>query len=416
MTNRMHILAAAVFIAAGLHGTVVYAAPKPAATSAACTTPTTIPNGLNKYEHLAWQIFTAINCPSGNPQNPLTWETWTEQSCISGACSSGVRRPHASALAIALAVNKRSGLPQTDCTPMTTQSASNPTLNAFVPANLGSNPKFCEEVFVNQAELSFIQNGQLQTLAGQQAYASAPNGTIQFPSDALEVKADWLPADSLSTPINCTNNRPAGVYVEPINGKCYALVGIHISSKLLTDWLWATFEPQSATTNPNRCNPKLYSDCRDPWGASPPVSTGQATSLTPNVSSLMKQAGVAPEFYNYRLVGVQAGVGGQKEYLSPIHLGNSFTEFNAGVAVKQASCITCHSYARLSSQPSASTANPENTNFGAFPGRPQVGISTQPSAPAPQGGQWIQQDFSWLLGFMPCTSVNNPCVGPNGPQ
>src|SRR5437016_2494860 len=110
MTNRLYILAVAVFIAAGLRGTVAYAAPKPAATTTACTIPTTIPDGLNKYEHLAWQIFTAINCPTRNPQNPLTWETWTEQNCISGTCSSGTRQPHASFLAMApgAEANKRS--------------------------------------------------------------------------------------------------------------------------------------------------------------------------------------------------------------------------------------------------------------------------------------------------------------------
>ncbi len=415
MKNRLYILAAVIVIVAGFRGTSAYGAPKPQAASAACTVPTSVPNGLNKYEHLAWQIFTAINCPTGNAQNPLTWETWTEQSCISGSCASGTRLPHGSLLAIALADSERqAGLPRSDCTPMTTQSTRNPTLNGFVPTNLASNPKFCEEVFVNQTELSFIQTNQLQTLAGQQDYASSNDYNISFPADALEVKVDWLPADSLSAPFNCTNNRPAGVYVETINGKCYALAGIHISSKLLKDWLWATFEPQSATTNPNRCNPNLYTDCRDAWGSSPAVSTGQTTTLTANVSTLLKQAGVAPELYNYRLVGVQAGTGEPGEYITPVHLGNSFAEFNAGVPAKHASCITCHSYARLSSQPSASTANPENTNYGAFKGRPDIGASTQPPAPAPDGGRWIRQDSSWLLGFMPCTSSNNPCVGPNG--
>lgn len=412
MTNRLHILAAVIFIVAGLSGTAAHAAPKAQTPSSACTVPTSIPSGPNRYEHLAWQIFTAINCPTGNAQNPLTWETWTEQNCISGTCSTGARLPHGSLLAIALAGD--SGLSRSECTPMTTQSASNPTLNGFVPTNLASNAKFCEEVFVNQTELSFIQTYQLQTLAGQQNYAGANDYTISFPTDALEVKVDWLPADSLAAPFNCANNRPVGVYVETINGKCYALAGIHFSSKLLKNWLWATFEPQSATTNPNRCRPDLYNDCRDPWGSIPPVSAGQTTSLTANVSALLKQGGVAPEFYNYRLVGVQAGTGGSGDYVTPVHLGNSFAEFNAGVPAKHASCMTCHSYARLSSQPSATTANPENTNYGAFKGRPDVGPSTQPPAPAPQGGQWIHQDFSWLLGFMPCASSNNPCIGPNG--
>ena len=93
-------------------------------------------------------------------------------------------------------------------------------------------------------------------------------GPITFPSSALEIKADWLRSDSLSPGFDCDSNKPAGVYVEKINGKCYALVGI-FSSKLKTNWVWATFEPQNTQTNPNRCNPQLYSPLRGSVGLEP---------------------------------------------------------------------------------------------------------------------------------------------------
>lgn len=111
--------------------------------------------------------------------------------------------------------------------------------------------------------------------------------------------------------------------------------------------------------------------------------------MTKDLRTLMDAAGLRGEFYNYRLVGVQAHYVDAQD--KPILLGNSFTEFNAGVPPQQASCITCHSYATLTDN-----TNPivENPNFGAFPGTPAVG---RPSAL--EG--WDRQDFSWLLGIMP---------------
>lgn len=57
----------------------------------------------------------------------------------------------------------------------------------------------------------------------------------------------------MNNAFNCTTNLTAGVYVETLSGTCRALLGIHISSKLLSNWLWATFELQNTVTNPNRC-------------------------------------------------------------------------------------------------------------------------------------------------------------------
>lgn len=382
----------------------------PTPTTPACTIPTDIPTGSHALEHFAWQIFIAANCRSSSTDLPLSWETWPEQKClIAGnkdcANQAGQQRLHASVLALKGAASAAV------CNAMTTdQNAPSSAFLPFVPKNLSSNPQFCEEVHVNQAEADFITSPRgrnvkysLQTLPGQRDYIRS-NGPLSMPSASIEVKADWLPANSINAAFNC-EKKPKDFYVEKIGDDCYALVGLHFISKARPDWIWATFEPQSTMTNPNRCNPKLYSSCVDPWGSISP-STGQKTDMTKDLRALMDAAGLRGEFYNYRLVGVQA------HYIDsqgkPLLLGNSFTEFNAGVPPQQASCITCHSYATLTDN-----TNPivENPNFGAFPGTPAVG---RPSAL--EG--WDRQDFSWLLGIMPpngtvgVTSASNKISSP----
>lgn len=358
-------------------------------------------------EQTAWQLFVAANCPTSNG---LTWSTWTEQTCLRNpaACTGGKvsgHRLHASFLELRRrnrsALTSLTTLPA--CQPMTTKTPDVPAdMFPFVPANLGANPRFCEEVFVDPNESSFVTapspNSALSTLSGQVAYAaSQQSGVITFPTPAVEIKVDWLPADAIKPAFDCQSSPPSGVYTELIEGKCYALVGLHISSKLLPNWLWATFEPQNTSTNPNRCNPNLYNSCNDPWGSAPSTSTGAPTEQTADVKALMAAAKLPSAFSNYRLVAVQTDFVDTNK--TPTQLGNSFVEFNAGVDVHQASCITCHAYAMLAtSQPPA-----ENPNFGGpFPGGPFIG-TPGPATALPDGQKWLSQDFSWMLGIMPAT-------------
>lgn len=367
--------------------------------SSACDFPT-VP--ASTPEETAWRLFVAATCPTGGMQ-PLAFEQWTEQSCLRGSsdCTSGgaaTRRLHASHLALRRTTG---GLSANDCTPMTGTEGrpASTSLEKFVPTNLSADATFCEEVFANPSEVAYIKNPSpghsLRTLTGQAQYVASGN-TIKFPTDAIEIKADWLPANSLTpSPIDC-NDPNLPVYTEVIKGTCYALAGIHISSKLFPKWLWATFEPQFNSTNPNLCNPELYSSCSDPWGSSPATSTGEPRDLTPALVELMNHAKLAPAFRNYRLVGVQTDFVNSNTTL----MGNSFVEFNAGVPAQQASCISCHFSAQFDSSASPPVENP---NFGNFPGTPSVGVPTTTQPPVPPGS-WQHQDFSWLLGTMPAGS------------
>lgn len=190
---------------------------------------------------------------------------------------------------------------------------------------------------------------------------------------------------------------------ETINGECHALVGIHLSSKTMLNWMWATFEPNSKVTNPNRCDPKLYGPCLDRWGttSSQPYGKGQPPQQSPELRQAMAEAQLHPAFRNYFLTGVQT------EFVDstgkPTQLGNSFVEFNQGVPPGQSSCITCHQYAFFDGKQPARGA-PEY-HYGRPPrGWPGIGyacnknqdVNCTPVFPVSTG-----QDFSWILGLMP---------------
>ena len=88
-----------------------------------------------------------------------------------------------------------------------------------------------------------------------QAAAAGQDFDIQFSRPSVEIKADWIQVSTIGNHnYTCDNIGQTGlVHVETVNGNCFALVGMHLISKLLDKWIWATFEPQNTVTNPFRC-------------------------------------------------------------------------------------------------------------------------------------------------------------------
>ncbi len=228
----------------------------------------------------------------------------------------------------------------------------------------GKNPAYpggpkrtiCEEVRLNPDTAGYITRNGLQTHAGQGAFVQK-NGPFNFPASAVELKADWIQLTSMDLCDHPPQNPTVHVEkaTDPKSKKtyCYALAGIHINSKLLSHWMWATWEPQDNTINPMRC---WVLGCNDPWGANPaaiPANQGAprqrpTSNQTAVLTALMKQAGLAPEWFNYRMDGVQTEYGDQH---NPTLLGNSVTEAESvGLALTQASCITCHGASSVNAQ------------------------------------------------------------------
>ena len=382
----------------------------------------------------AWYLFIQAMTPSTGPGGPLTFENWTEQCSLgtlfcppTTTAKSSARKFHGSPLkaANALKAAKASkaanagatpsatpaGIP--NCNPMNTTGFPNsqaPSASPYPsPPNVTSSAVFCEEVYVNDAEKTFVTTNKLSTLTGQQAYGKTqPGGAITFPWDAVEIKVDWAPASSFKNTFQCPD--PTGsLYTETIDGVCYAMVGFHISSKVLPNWLWATFEPNTSMTNPNRCDPKLYDTCSDPWGttSSKPYAKGQPVPpQSPQLKQAMTAAKLDKAFNNYYLTGVQT------EFVSngkPVQLGSSFVEFNANVGPGTASCITCHRYAYFDGKQPPPPGIEDY--FGGPPYAPPLakwsalGYACDKPNPSdnctPIVPNSTSQDFSWMLGLMP---------------
>lgn len=147
--------------------------------------------------------------------------------------------------------------------------AKNPGLTTTIPGLLGgadqncnaaSTPPpdqkklvICEEVRENGSTEDYIAGTNIWKRRGQKQLA-ATRGEIRFPRASVEIKADWIELSSIG--LNCKALPPGfreSIHVEVINGNCFALAGMHLISKLLNKWIWARFEPQNLTTNPNRC-------------------------------------------------------------------------------------------------------------------------------------------------------------------
>ncbi|WP_237352741.1 hypothetical protein [Rhizobium leguminosarum] len=214
-----------------------------------------------------------------------------------------------------------------------------PALQQLAPMGLPhGSPDGSEEVRRNQATFDYIVCNQLFTKAGLRSFYNAGR-PISAPVGAMEVKANWVPADEVDS---------ADYYVsEAPDGKKYALVAMHIISKVLPNWTWATFEHQN---NPGRCD---YTGCHDAYGAvvadvdanevlDRPYS---ACAKNDALKAVLGSAGLSPVWEHYCLKGSQT------DFVSatgvPTQLGNSVTE--AGFA-DTSSCITCHARAAVNAK------------------------------------------------------------------
>ena len=364
--------------------TVQAAGPSPA-----CTFPT---QAAATPEQTAWQLFVAANCPANAKQ--VVWETWIEQSDLypaNGAADHALGRPehrlHGSPLARAMEAHEKGPgvelVPNTQCNKM-----NGP------PPNVKPGAIICEEARLSPESQQFVLSKGYQVRAGQ-TKAAQKGVDIQFPNGGIEVKVDWVPGTDFNPPFTCSNP-PKGVRVESIGGVCYAMAGMHISSKLLKNWLWATFEPQNMQTNPLRCI--TFGSCKDPWGSNPAVSNGGASGFTRQtltMARLMKEARLAPEFLNYRLDGTQTEFTNANN--RPTYLGNSVIEGeNVGMKKNTASCITCHSYSSI-----------KNDGTDGIVNLPKVPIGPQYQIPS----GWIARDFAWSMAFSCPGSPFQKCTG-----
>jgi hypothetical protein len=325
------------------------------------------------YDQMSWQAFVTVVTPAPGGQG-LTLETWatdpdtfqatpTWPSGLSVAAVAERPRFQASLLARA---HVPAGLRTTAA--VSVGGCNYPVGDAAAGNFPTGNKSDCiaEEVRRNRDAFDYIVNNGLYTQAGLENAFAGPG--INFPSSAIELKLDWVQEPTLVKWLNTNNvQTPPGFvkqnyYTTVVGGTTYALLSMHISTKQLPNWLWATFEHQ---LNPGRCDTM---GCYDQFGVTgsgssiQPLSTPQpgavqnqypACAKSPALAAMFSAAGLSSVWSNYCLKATQI------DFLStqnatmglPVIDGDSVIErITADVPIAQSSCITCHAYAAVTAK------------------------------------------------------------------
>jgi hypothetical protein len=287
---------------------------------------------MNNPDKGSWELFALVTKPVPTA-NSVVFETW--------AANEDTFQPNPKFPGADMPPSCGPQLVATLITPVASPKILNvPALEALAPAVPGLQPHVVpggtedqpsEEVRRNETTFNFIFCNKFYTKAGlRAAFVSAQ--PISFPIDSIEVKANWKPAG---------NRSPSEYYINTASdGKRYALVSMHMISKKVPNWTWATFEQKD---NLGRCD---YLGCHDHFGATvqdvdPHAAPGgryDPCVKTDAVKKLFADAGLPALWQNYCLKGSQV------EFTTatgvPTRLGNSVTEDGF---VETSSCMTCHS-------------------------------------------------------------------------
>ena len=319
---------------------------------------------INHPDKFAWTTFVQINKSGGNGTNDTVWETWAlqddvykdpNQTPVFPSASHQPLRLHSSAQ-LEVFRARRQAMPSQEGIHI-----------QFIPEN----PKE-EEARMNRATFDFIVANQLWYQEGQIA-AYNKGVPLVFNVDSKEVKAHWKEITEA--------DKPRYHWQKGGDGKIYGLIALHLMTKDLPDWFWATWEH---VDNPGRCK---INGCKDGFGL---TTTGNPS---PELLAMMKDANLGSEWQNYRLTGSQTDFVDSTGRV--IVLGNSEIEGELGI-MTTSSCISCHSRATVDGKGGRlsvfSGPDQDQGNLGI----PDPNWFYQTSA-AGQNMKYLQLDFVWSM-------------------
>jgi hypothetical protein len=183
------------------------------------------------------------------------------------------------------------------------------------------------EIRMNRAAFEYIRARELYSLDGQLKML-AQHRAVSFPAATTEVKAKWRPIDAADKP------RYHTVEIRQRDGstRVYGLTALHVVTKDLPNWFWATFEH---VDNPSLANTDGWLLPSADHFACPAAQAG--CNRAPLGIGLQ---GTAWQYYRLR--------GTLTRYVDdagqPLRLANS--ELEAGLQ-PSASCMTCHARASI---------------------------------------------------------------------
>lgn len=338
---------------------------------------------LSRPDEYAWKLFVSINWPAdianraANPSakfgadGPVVWETWKIAHDVFKPDGSD---PGAWLDQVKPAVRE---LADFETRPLQ-QIARDAQLGIARPAfDPQAALTLTNETRLNKVAYEFVRSNTLYNLDGQNALAKQGQLTISFPSRAKEIKAQWRQISEADKP------RYHWTALKTPDGqeRIYGLTALHITTKDLPNWLWATFEHVDNPTRPGNEAWKLES--RDTF----------ACPTKPfNCNLAPKGVGLeGTRWANYRLRGTQVDFIDSRG--STTLLANSEPEegFQA-----TSSCITCHSRSTIgpTGNDRLDIFRPDGQSFN---GSPDPNWFIIRDANSKQTGRYAQLDFVWSL-------------------
>jgi hypothetical protein len=368
---------------------------------------------LQDPDKLSWKVFALISRPAQAPvsstvnSQPVSlyrtvWETWAENQDIFKSPVDLSHPPQWSDLSHpSIAQSQGRRIKHLFRNPLdrliAVAAAPRGAMRPMIPSPGNGCLDNCLEVRHNQHAFEGIvssgmwyQEGLKQLVAGGVDANGVPN-KAKFANGSVEIKAEWQKYD----PVQNSNTIPSHyhTYVDA-NHTIWLLVGLHIMTKALPTWTWATFEH---VDNPGRCD---YYGCHDDYGSTRRViatngsvaGVYQGDSLSP--AGIQELAGLPPEWQYYRLKGTQIAY-----ELNGKHtlLGNSKIE--ALVHAPSSSCISCHARARVNS------AGAPADDGGFVPG---TSAKTSPNGPPRPVAPCLRIGFIWSVTRAKAAHPSNP--------
>jgi hypothetical protein len=286
-------------------------------------------------DEYAWALFVALNWPASTasgaalPQtpfgsdNPVVWETWIGTPAVyrSGGHDPGPWRAGDAQLHSKERQFEDNSLRDLPNLRHIVNGVMVPVLDPLASA------RRLTEIRMNHRAFDYVRSRQLYNIDGQLRSFKSGN-PVSFPYGAREVKAKWRPITEAERPRYHTMS----LHNADGSTQLYGLTALHIASKDLPHWFWATFEHVDNPSLPDNEGWQLPSRdqfaCRETQADCNQAPTGIGLE------------GTAWQYYRLRgtLTSYTDAQG------APRRLANS--ELEAGMQTSS-SCMTCHSRATI---------------------------------------------------------------------
>lgn len=290
-------------------------------------------------DEYAWRLFVALNWPADvdnklphpmaklGAHGPVVWETWknANEVFLQDGSDPGEWLGKPAQVANSVDDFDRAPLQQ-----LARDRVLRIVRHVFDPIAALSE---INETRLNRTTYEFIRAKELYNLGGQNKLAQSGIPQISFPEQAKEVKAQWRQIGEQDKP----RYHWAELKLPDDTKRLYGLTALHITTKDLPNWFWATFEHvDNPTRGPTRGDESWKLPSVDRFACPlPPHDCNQAP----------RDIGLEGTIWtNYRLRGTQIDFIDSRG--NPLRLANSQPEERFQ---ETSSCITCHARATIGS-------------------------------------------------------------------